>query len=89
MFPNRFHMLKLFGIAKFHQVSVDGSRNEFGTPYDSALRKFAETRNILTETMRKPYVFLSFTSAETLFFIQCMCRVFKSIVVGVISVLFW
>ena len=31
-FPNRFCMLKLFGIAKFQQVSVDGNRLEFGTP---------------------------------------------------------
>ena len=31
-FPNRFCMLKLFGIAKFQQVSVDGNRLEFWTP---------------------------------------------------------
>ena len=30
-FPNKFRMLKLFGIAKFQQVSVDGNRLEFGT----------------------------------------------------------
>ena len=30
-FPNRFRMLKLFGIAKFQQASVDGNRLEFGT----------------------------------------------------------
>ena len=32
MFPNRFLMLKLFGITKFHQVSVDGNSLEFGHP---------------------------------------------------------
>ena len=31
-FLNKFCVLKLFGIAKFQQVSVDGNRLEFGTP---------------------------------------------------------
>ena len=59
-FANRFCMLKLFGIAKFQQVSVGGKR------LDSALRKLAETRTFRTETMRKPYEFLSFRIVSAL-----------------------
>ena len=69
-FPNRFSMLNLFGITKFQQVSVNGNRLEFRTPWESALRTLAETRDFRIETMRKPYVFLSVSivSAE---FQQC------------------
>ena len=59
-FPNKFCVLKLFGIATFQQVSVDGNCLELGTSYDSALRKLPESRNFSTETMQKPQVFLSF-----------------------------
>ena len=52
-------MLKLVGIAKFQQVSVDGNRLEFGTPKDSALRKLAKIRHFRTET-----VSFSIVSAE-------------------------
>ena len=64
---NRFRMLKLFGIAKFQQVSVVGNCLEAGTACDSTLRKLAETENFPPETMRKPYVFLSFSIVKAEF----------------------
>ena len=72
-FPIRIRILQQFGIAKFQQeVKVDGNRLVFGTPQDS------ETRTLRPETMRKPYVFLSFSiiSAE---FQQCSNDIFHPV----------